>query len=77
MRAISPLQKRVLNFLILFQSDNGYCPSIQEMTKFFGFKSVHAILRPLIALEKKGFIKRKFGLARAITILPSKRKKSK
>lgn len=62
-------QKNILWFIKWHNEQHGYPPTLQEIANQFGMRWRHAVLSHLIALEKKGYIKREKNRSRAITIL--------
>src|SRR5581483_8147946 len=61
-------QEQILNFLQQHHAKTGLVPSVREIQQAFGFASSNAIDSHLRALERKQYIKREFGKARAIAI---------
>lgn len=57
-------QKEMLNFMRKFTNENGYPPTVKEMMARFNFASPTAVTTHLVALEKKGFIKKTGNRAR-------------
>lgn len=51
-------QKRVLEFIKTYINEKGYPPTIEEIKKNFGLSSTATVHKHLLALEKKGYIKR-------------------
>lgn len=64
--ALTPKQKRVLDFITTYYENNGYAPSLSEIAKNFK-KSVPTIHQYVEALEKKGFLNKEEGSWRGIT----------
>jgi repressor LexA len=64
-------QTEILNFLQEFQQKEGIAPTCREIADHFRFKSPKAVTDHLIALEKKGFIRRHGGRSRGIEVLNS------
>lgn len=60
-------QEDVLSFLSKCVREEGYTPSIREIARHFSV-NVRAIQDHLKALERKGYIKRKAGLARVMEL---------
>ena len=60
-------QKKVLDF-IRGSIDAGVVPTIRELAEVFGI-SIGPVQRYIKALEKKGYIRRKSGLARGIELV--------
>ena len=61
-------QQQILNFLQQHHSRTGLIPSVREIQHAFGFASSNAIDSHLRALERKQYIRRSAGKARAIDI---------
>ena len=68
MKGLTDRQIEVLDFLADFVRDNGYQPSIREIAKGIGVKSLRGVTVHLDALEKKGYLSRGTS-CRSITIL--------
>jgi repressor LexA len=66
---ITERQEQVLNFLKKFIGQHGYSPTQREIQDGMGFQSSHAPVNHLIALERKGYIKRTPGVVRSIVVL--------
>lgn len=62
-------QKRVLDFIIEFINNYSRPPSVREIGAHFGFNSTGTTRDYLSALENKGFIRLKKGVARGIELL--------
>jgi len=63
-------QKDVLDY-IRDQARKGILPTVREIAEYFGFASHTSSEKHLIALEKKGLIRRRKGLARTIELVDS------
>lgn len=68
MKVLTLRQQEILGYLQVHFRSNGFWPSIREIQSHFGFKSPNAALGHLRALEKKGYISRVPGQARAFRI---------
>ena len=66
---LSPVQARMLEFIIRFKADRGYSPSMREIGDGVELKAVSSVKHQLDQLEKAGFIDLKDGLARGIQVL--------
>lgn len=67
----SPLtakQAAILRYLQQYQEADGYFPSIREMQAAFGYKSTNSVIGHLNGLERKGYLERRGGYARAYRI---------
>ena len=69
MNGLTPRQKRVLSFLREYARRHGYPPTIREIRTAFGLSSNRGVVDHLLALERKGCIKRTPGISRAIEIV--------
>lgn len=58
-------QESILVFIKDFLQERGFFPSYRDIQDAFQFKSVNAVVRHLAAIEKKGYVKRMPGRARA------------
>ena len=70
MRPLTPHQQEILTFLAAFIAENGYAPSLEEIGRRFGLSSLGTVCKHLMNLQAKGFIKRSYGYARSIEIVP-------
>ncbi len=61
-------QRDVLAFVADAIDHARYAPTVREIAKHFGFASHTSAEKHLVALQKKGFIRRQTGLARAIEL---------
>ena len=60
--------KKIMRFLIDFQDDNGYSPSIREIGESIGVKSTSLVDYYLNQLEELGYISRENHISRSICI---------
>lgn len=65
-------QKQVFDFLVSYSDKNGFAPTIEEICKYLHLSSVATVHEHLEQLEKRGYIKRNPGHARAIEIKNSR-----
>ena len=68
-KALTDKQGKVLAFVEDYIRDAGYPPSLRDICARFGIKSPKNARKHLDSLEKKGFIRRRPGLSRAIEVL--------
>jgi repressor LexA len=59
-------QRKVLDFIQREQRDKGVTPSTREIQSHFRFASQTSVMQYIAALEKKGFLQRHAGKARAL-----------
>ncbi len=64
MTTLTQCQQQVLDMLISYQKERGFPPTNQEVATMLGYRSVNAAVEHLRALEKKGVITIKRGVAR-------------
>lgn len=58
-----------IQFIDQYVKENGYPPTVREMTSEFGYKSTATIFEALRRLEGKGHIQLKDRVARGIRVL--------
>lgn len=71
----SELTKRqhlILEFIVGIVEERGLPPTIREIGERFNIASTNGVWRHLQALERKGYIKRREGLARGIELVPER-----
>ena len=54
--ALTPKQKKVLDFISSFLDKNDYSPSLEEIAKHFKLRSISTVHHQVDALEKKGYL---------------------
>lgn len=59
-------QKNILDFIQREQREKGITPSTREIQSHFGFASQTSVMQYIAALERKGFLDRHPGKARAL-----------
>jgi repressor LexA len=72
MNNLTNRQTEILKFLQDFQRKEGIAPTCREIADHFGFKSPRAVTDHLLALERKGSIRRHGGRSRGIEVLNSR-----
>jgi repressor LexA len=68
MEALTSRQQQILDFIADSQARTGIIPSTREIQQHFGFASQTAAMNHLRALQKKGFVQRPDGRARAAAL---------
>ncbi len=68
MEGLSRKQEWVLKFLVDFNAEYGFPPTIRELCRHFGFKSLNTAHFHLRSLERKGYIEVHPGKGRGITL---------
>jgi len=61
-------QREILDFVFSFTQERGYQPSLREIGRHFGIKSTRGVWGHLIALNKKGFLKRTKAKSRSMEL---------
>src|ERR1043166_6810015 len=59
-------QRNILDFIQREQREKGVTPSTREIQSHFGFASQTSVMQYIAALERKGFVERHAGKARAL-----------
>ena len=67
MKALTEKQRQIYDYIISFQRDHGYPPSVREIGEHVGLKSPSTVHFHLKSLEEAGVITRGAGKTRAIT----------
>ena len=62
-------QQQFYDYIVETIRSTGVPPVIREMMEEFGLNSTNGVRTTLKALEKKGHIRRRFGLARSIQLV--------
>ncbi len=70
MESMTKKQKAILDYMKSHVSQHSYWPSIRDIQAKFRFASTNAVFGHLQALERKGFLQRIPGAARAYKIVP-------
>lgn len=68
MKALSPKQQQIYDYIISFTGEHGYPPSVREIGDYVGLKSPSTVHFHLKGLEEKGLITKAEGKTRAITV---------
>ncbi|MGA1868045.1 MAG: transcriptional repressor LexA [bacterium] len=66
MQELTKVQKKVLSFIMKCQKDQGSPPTVREISRHFGYKSVNNARQHLRLIERKGYIRLFPGKARGI-----------
>lgn len=65
---ITEKQRKVLDAIILYESEYGVSPSIREICKICGLKSPSSVHAHLLTLENKGYLVRYSNQARSYVV---------
>ena len=68
MKALSPKQQQIYDYILSFTASHGYPPSVREIGDYVGLKSPSTVHFHLKGLEEKGLITKAEGKTRAITV---------
>lgn len=74
MKGITDRQKEVLTFISSYTEENGYPPTVREISDHFKI-SIRAVQDHIIALQKKGFLSQSQKRSRSIRVLSDMRDK--
>lgn len=72
-RGLTHRQQEVYEFLLAYQMEHGYPPTLREICTHFGMASTRAASDHLEALVRKGVIRRKADLSRGIIFVDQER----
>src|SRR5262249_24171152 len=68
--SLTPRQKQVLDFISNFVTDNGYCPSYEEIANGLQLASLATVHKHITALETKKYLRRSFNQSRSLELAP-------
>lgn len=68
-RPLTDRQASILNFIVEHIQDQGFPPTLREIGANFGIRSTKGVNDHLVALEKKGRIRRHSDLSRGIEVV--------
>ena len=69
MSHLTEKQFNILKFILLWNSEKGFPPSLNEISENFSLASTNAVRCHLSAIQKKGYIRINHGKARGIQII--------
>src|SRR5512141_1554004 len=72
-KGLTKRQEEILDFIVGRVRDEGFPPTLKEIAECFGLASANAARDHVLALERKGFLKRTGEKSRALTLDPSLR----
>jgi repressor LexA len=76
-KALSPKQERIINFVTEFLDDKGYPPTIRDIAAGCGISSTSVVAYNLNKLEQAGYIRRHSEISRGIKFLRPQQKGKK
>lgn len=68
-RPLTRRQRELYDWICGFYEIRQYMPSFEEIARAFGFRSLATVHEHMTNLERKGWIKRGYNLARDITLV--------
>ena len=72
-KGLTKRQEEILDFIVGGVRDEGFPPTLKEIAERFGLASPNAARDHVLALERKGFLKRTGVKSRALSLSPSLR----
>jgi repressor LexA len=72
-KALSPKQKRILNFIRKFLDSRGYPPTVRDIVTGCKISSTSVVAYNLARLESAGYIRRHADISRGIELLTNQR----
>lgn len=72
-KGLTKRQEEILDFIVRRVQEEGYPPTLKEIAARFRLASANAVRDHLLALERKGFLRRTAEKSRALTLDPSLR----
>ena len=72
-KGLTKRQEEILDFIVGRVRDEGFPPTLKEIAERFGLASPNAARDHVLALERKGFLKRTGVKSRALSLSPSLR----
>lgn len=69
MPKLTPRQREILGHIERLTKENGFPPTLQELTDVMGLANVSSVYNYLMTLERKGYICRDANKARTVRIL--------
>ena len=70
-RELTDRQREILDFVVRWVEEQGFPPTLQEIASKFRLASVNAVRDHLKALERKGYLRRRPGASRSLTLEPA------
>lgn len=68
MKALTPKQQEIYDFIVQFSQENGYPPSVREIGQAVGLKSPSTVHFHIKGLESAGVLTKAAGKTRAMTL---------
>lgn len=71
MKALTPRQRQVLEFIEAFVRERGYSPSVRDIAARFGLVSAAGVHKHIKALVRKGYLSKEALLSRSLRVTRS------
>ena len=68
--ALTKRQRQLLDLIADFRDEQGYCPSYEEIAHGLQLASLATVHKHIIALDRKGYLKRGFNQSRSLELTP-------
>jgi repressor LexA len=69
--ALTPKQKKVLDFIVAATLRTGYSPSFEEIAHGVGLSSLATVHKHVSTLEQKGYLTRRYNESRSLEVAPA------
>jgi repressor LexA len=70
-QGLTDRQREILDFIVRWVEEHGFPPTLQEIAGKFRLASANAARDHLRALERKGYLRRRAGASRSLTLEPA------
>ena len=70
-QGLTDRQREILDFIVRWVEEQGFPPTLQEIAGKFRLASANAARDHLMALERKGYLRRRAGASRSLTLEPA------
>jgi repressor LexA len=68
MDQLTDRQQQIFDYITDYLDDNGYPPTVREISGKIGVNGTATAIKHLVALERKGYIQRRMGHSRSINL---------
>lgn len=72
-KGLTERQREILDFIVRWVEEKGFPPTLKEIASRFRLSSANAARDHLMALERKGYLRRHPGSSRSLTLEPAGR----
>ena len=74
MENLTKQQGQILDYIVKYQTESGFPPTVREIASHFGYNSANNAHQHLRLLEQKGYIERLRGKSRGIILCDTKKR---